>query len=336
MDRFLARKSASSVGSGSAAQPPLPANASSISSPQPAVAPSSTSAAQPALTPSSTSAEQPVVQFACLKDVRLWLATPEVLNGSLDVSALKEAVTVLSRVPKPRKEEVQPLLSKWGVAQKDKGKPRPLADVIRELEQKVVNAAHQLANSVPASAAQPATSSSEQLYKKIKREHATAGSSAAQPVSRKRAGDKREDAEVSQRVPSTTDNSQRPSKQTRMSSFLVPITPGAHPSSSSTQPLDNAAVLQSVQTTQQGWSRITAGVRALAGELRLLVRRDALREDLREMLLSNLSVLNSLRQLPCTRTVIRKAELKKLYQPYAVTSGLRQGDVRTRQDAVTR
>ena len=136
MDRFLARKSASG------------------------------SAAQPALTPSSTSAEQPVVQFACLKDVRLWLATPEVLNGSLDVSALKEAVTVLSRVPKPRKEEVQPLLSKWGVAQKDKGKLRPLADVIRELEQKVVNAAHQLANSVPASAAQPATSSSEQRYKK--------------------------------------------------------------------------------------------------------------------------------------------------------------------------
>ena len=120
MDRFLARKSASSVGSGSAAQP--------------------------ALTPSSTSAEQPVVRFACLKDVWLWLATPAVLNGSLDVSALKEVVAVLSRIPKPRQEEVQPLLSKWGVAQKDKGKLRPLADVIRELEQKVVNAAHQVAN----------------------------------------------------------------------------------------------------------------------------------------------------------------------------------------------
>ena len=114
MDRFLARKSASSVGSGSAAQPPLTANASSISSAQPALTPSSTSAAQPALTPSSTSAEQPVVQFACLKDVRLWLATPEVLNGSLDVSALKEAVTVLSRVPKPRQEELRPVQSKWG------------------------------------------------------------------------------------------------------------------------------------------------------------------------------------------------------------------------------
>ena len=92
------------------------------------------------------SAEQPVVQSKCLKDVRLF-----------------------------RRME------------------RPLPDVIRELGQKVVNAAHQLANSVPASAAQPAatciasaaqpaTSSSGQLAKKRKREHATAGNSAEPPV----------------------------------------------------------------------------------------------------------------------------------------------------------
>ena len=93
------------------------------------------------------SAEQPVVQSKCLKDVRLF-----------------------------RRME------------------RPLPDVIRELGQKVVNAAHQLANSVPASAAQPAatciasaaqpaTSSSGQLAKKRKREHATAGNSAEPPAS---------------------------------------------------------------------------------------------------------------------------------------------------------
>ena len=105
MDCFLARKSVSSVGSGSATQHRLLANGSSISVTQFVLSPSSTSVAQPALTPSSTSAEQLVVQFACLKDVRLWLATlEEVLNGSLDVSALKEDAIVLSRVPKPRKE----------------------------------------------------------------------------------------------------------------------------------------------------------------------------------------------------------------------------------------
>ena len=133
MERFCSKKSGSSS---SAGQPALAA-----SDPSGKKSGSPSSVAQPALSANDSSssaallpvgsAEQPVVQFKCLKDVRLWLATPEVLNGSLDVSALKEAVTVLSRVPKPRKEEVQPLLSKWGVAQKDKGKPRPLADVIR-------------------------------------------------------------------------------------------------------------------------------------------------------------------------------------------------------------
>ena len=94
-------------------------------------------------------AEQPAVKFKCLKDVQRWMAeAPEVLNTSLQVAALKEAVAVLSRVPQPRKEGVRPLQSKWGVARSDKGKERPLPDVIRELEQKVLNAAHRLANSV--------------------------------------------------------------------------------------------------------------------------------------------------------------------------------------------
>ena len=195
MERFCSKKSGSSS---SAGQPAL-----SASDPSGKKSGSSSTVAQPALSASDSSssaallpvgsAEQLVVQFKCLKDVRLWLATPEVLNGSLDVSAFKEALTVLARVPKPRKEEVRPLQSKWDVARRHEGKERPLPDVIRELEQKVVNAAHQLANSVPASAAQPAatciasaaqpaSSGSEQLAKKLKREHATAGNSAEPPV----------------------------------------------------------------------------------------------------------------------------------------------------------
>jgi hypothetical protein len=142
MDRFLSRQSAASPGSNTAAQP--------------VVTPGSSTAAQPVVTPGSSIAAQPVVKLECLKDVRRWMTTPEVVNSNLDIGLVKEAVTVLSRAPRPRQEEVQPLRSKWGIAQKREGKPRLLIDVIQELEQKVVNAAHRLANSVTSSAAQPA------------------------------------------------------------------------------------------------------------------------------------------------------------------------------------
>ena len=138
---------------------------------------SSSSAAQPAGESASGdgahkdagSAEQLAVKLECLKDVRRWMATPEILNTNLDIGLVKEAVVILSRVPRPRQEDVQPLLSKRGVAQFKERKNRPLAEVIGELEQRVVNAAQtlqaQLANNAgklatvaPASAAQPAVS----------------------------------------------------------------------------------------------------------------------------------------------------------------------------------
>ena len=72
------------------------------------------------------------------------MTTPEVVNSNLDIGLVKEAVTVLSRAPRPRQEEVRPLQSKWGIARNREGMPRLLLDVIQELEQKVVNAAHML------------------------------------------------------------------------------------------------------------------------------------------------------------------------------------------------
>ena len=87
----------------------------------------------------------------------------------------------------------------------NKGKSRPQAEVMKELEQKVVQAApklqEQLANNpgvfatvVPSSAAQPGTSSvasaeqpaissSEQPSRKPKRAHAKASNSAVKPAS---------------------------------------------------------------------------------------------------------------------------------------------------------
>ena len=46
--------------------------------------------------------------------------------------------------PKPRKEEVQPLQSKWQVAQTKTKKPRPLPEVLDEFQGKVIKAAKEL------------------------------------------------------------------------------------------------------------------------------------------------------------------------------------------------
>ena len=113
-------------GSSNAAQPVVTPGSSSAA--QPVVTPGSSTAAQPVVTPGSSIAAQPVVKLECLKDVRRWMTTPEVVNSNLDIGLVKEAVTVLSRAPRPRQEEVQPLRSKWGIARNREGMPRLLLD----------------------------------------------------------------------------------------------------------------------------------------------------------------------------------------------------------------
>ena len=68
---------------------------------------------------------------------------------------IREAVAVLS-FPKPRQEDVQPLQSKWHVAQKKDKKRRPLEEVLREFEGKVITAAQELQQKLADSAEQPA------------------------------------------------------------------------------------------------------------------------------------------------------------------------------------
>ena len=64
-------------------------------------------------------------------------------STNLVALGIREAVAVLSH-PKPRKQDVQPLQSKWQVAQKTDRKPRPLEDVLHEFKGKVIKAAQKL------------------------------------------------------------------------------------------------------------------------------------------------------------------------------------------------
>ena len=75
---------------------------------------SSSSAVQPALgsaSASSSSAVQPAM-LNSLDNVQRWLSTEEVLSSNLDTCPVREAVAVLTRTPRPRQEEVQPLQRK--------------------------------------------------------------------------------------------------------------------------------------------------------------------------------------------------------------------------------
>ena len=48
-----------------------------------------------------------------LQDVCSWLATQAVSSSDLDMESVREAVAVLTRAPRPKREDVRPLLRKW-------------------------------------------------------------------------------------------------------------------------------------------------------------------------------------------------------------------------------
>ena len=131
MKRFM-----SSAASSSSARAELPATMSS----------SFSSAEQPAT--SVCSAEQPGIRcqlkVSSIRDVQRWLAMEPIAScSSADMQRIREAAAVLSH-KKPRQEDVQPLQSKWGVAQKKNKKRRPLEEVVDEFRDKVIKAAQQL------------------------------------------------------------------------------------------------------------------------------------------------------------------------------------------------
>ena len=126
---------------------------------------SSGSASRPAnVSARSSSAEQTAtpshVKISSMRDVQRWLAEESIAScSSADLQRIREAVAVLAHA---RKEDVQPLLRNWEVAQKKKQKPRPLPEMVEEFQGKVIKAAQKLQQQLPDSAEQPASSTAEQ------------------------------------------------------------------------------------------------------------------------------------------------------------------------------
>ena len=125
---------------------------------------SSGRAEQPASASSSSllrSAEQPAtpshLKILSIRDVQHWLADESIAScSSADVQRIREAAAVLSR-PKPKQEDVEPLQSKWKVRQQKKGKKRrPLGEVLKEFQDKVIHAAQKLQQQLSDSAERPA------------------------------------------------------------------------------------------------------------------------------------------------------------------------------------
>ena len=93
-----------------------------------------------------------------------WLSTGKVSSGNLEIGSARKAVAALTRATRPRAEDVRPFLGKWRAEQMQQIKHRPLPEIIRDLEDKVIRAAQklqaELANKpeamLAASAVQPA------------------------------------------------------------------------------------------------------------------------------------------------------------------------------------
>ena len=112
------------------------------------------------------SAEPPAtpchLKILSIRDVQRWLAEERIAScSSADMQRIREAVAVLSS-PKPRKVDVRPLQSKWQVAQSKRKwqvaggtKSRPLEEVLREFQGKVIKAAQELQQELADSAEKP-------------------------------------------------------------------------------------------------------------------------------------------------------------------------------------
>ena len=144
MHRFIFADASSS--SDRAERPASVASGSASSAEQPATLPPS--AAQPG-TPSYS-------KTLSIRDVQCWLAEEPIVScNSAGAQRVREAVAVLSQ-PQPRQRDVQRLQNEWHVAQQKNKKRRPLADVIQEFQDKVINAAKKLQQQLSESAAPPA------------------------------------------------------------------------------------------------------------------------------------------------------------------------------------
>ena len=115
---------------------------------------------------SPSSAEQPAtpshLKIISIRDVQRWVAEGPIAScSSADAQRIREAVAVLSH-PKPGQEDVQPLLSKWQVAQKKvrRNARRPLGEMLKEFRGKVIKIVQKLQQQLSDSAIKPVDGSS--------------------------------------------------------------------------------------------------------------------------------------------------------------------------------
>ena len=85
-----------------------------------------------------SSVEQPAETFSSIAAVNRWLTVQGAACNTPDFQKLRAAVSVLTKTPNPRREEVSPLCSSWNVRQYDQRRRRPLATLITELQQQAV------------------------------------------------------------------------------------------------------------------------------------------------------------------------------------------------------
>ena len=82
-----------------------------------------------------SSDEQSAETFASIEAVHRWLKARDAVSNTPELQRLRDAVVVLTRKPKPRKEEVFPLCSAWIVRRQERKNNRPLATLITQLQQ---------------------------------------------------------------------------------------------------------------------------------------------------------------------------------------------------------
>ena len=106
----------------------------------------------------SSSVEQPVEAFVSIEAVHRWLNSRGELPSSSDFERLRAAVVVLTSKPKPRQEDVRPLCVSWNVRLSEHKKFRPLATLIKELQQAVFAECSKLRGSLDVQPGASATS----------------------------------------------------------------------------------------------------------------------------------------------------------------------------------
>ena len=108
-----------------------------------------------------SSVEQPAETFSSIAAVNRWLTVQGAACNTPDFQKLRAAVSVLTKTPNPRQEEVSPLCSSWNVRQYDQRRRRPLATLITELQQAVITEGSRLRASLDGQTGAPASSAEQ-------------------------------------------------------------------------------------------------------------------------------------------------------------------------------